>query len=296
MEEIQRILLLGNGINDALGENKENKINWDDILTYVQEKLIEENFIEPNKKINPKNKETSATQLFESWCTNDKEKFVREKVCEYILSKKINLSPLGLWNKTDIIITTNFDKNLIDCAPKKSSKGFVNNDKYLTRRMDFTKGKHIFCIHGHCDFEKSICLGFDQYITNLTKIQSFVKANYPRKDKNGEVKFIYKTDGKRKSFSWVDYFFAPNTEIDILGLNLCSEEIDLWWLLKQRSKYSELLRNNVIRYFDLASSSNSKKTILRSMYVDVEEISGSEGYDEQFYKSCLDKIPNLPIK
>ncbi|MBR4322689.1 hypothetical protein [Treponema sp.] len=88
MEEIQRILLLGNGINDALGENKENKINWDDILTYVQEKLIKENFIEPNKKINLKNRETSATQLFESWCTNDKEKFVREKVCEYILSKK----------------------------------------------------------------------------------------------------------------------------------------------------------------------------------------------------------------
>ena len=89
-----------------------------------------------------------------------------------------------------------------------------------------------------------------------------------------------------------------------MGLNLCSEEIDLWWLLKHRSKYSSLLKNNIIRYYDLDTSPKDdvqksirdKKIILNSMNVEVVPITHSEtckSYDKVFYEQCFKTIKNF---
>ena len=54
----------------------------------------------------------------------------------------------------------------------------------------------------------------------------------------------YKNKTENKSVSWIDYFFKENTTIDILGLSLCDEEIDIWWILNYRKKILQRIKNN----------------------------------------------------
>lgn len=296
------ILLVGNGINICKKSN-DTPIKWSEILNEAQTSLIPI-FLEEKNKIDAKNTSISSTLLFESLCNEKTEKGVRKKVREIIEQSNNDIYDFGLWDIYDTILTTNFDDNLVKTAPKGKSRTepqIINKDKYLSRRVDLPLSKKIFYIHGFYKIPESICLGFDHYITNLTKIQSFAKTNYPNPKSK---KFISQKEGKRKSISWVDYFFAENTSIDIVGLNLCSEEIDLWWLLKHRSKYSSLLKNNIIRYYDLDTSPKDdvqksirdKKIILNSMNVEVVPITHSEtckAYDKFFYEQCFKTIKNF---
>jgi len=296
------ILLVGNGINICKKSN-DTPIKWSEILNEAQTSLIPI-FLEEKNKIDAKNTSISSTLLFESLCNKNTEQTVRESVRKTIEQSTNDIYDFGVWDIYDTILTTNFDDNLIKTAPKGKSRNepkIINKDKYLSRRFDLPLSKKIFYIHGFYKIPESICLGFDHYITNLTKIQSFVKSNYPNPKSK---KFISQKEGKRKSISWVDYFFAENTSIDIVGLNLCSEEIDLWWLLKHRSKYSSLLKNNIIRYYDLDTSLKDdvqksirdKKIILNSMNVEVVPITHSEtckAYDKFFYEQCFKKIKNF---
>lgn len=304
------ILLVGNGIN-ICKEANDMPIKWHEILDKIQDSLVP-GFLESENKINAENTSISSTLLFESLCNEKTEKGVREKVREIIEQSNNDTYDFGVWDIYDTILTTNFDDNLIKTAPKGKSRNepkIFNKDKYLSRRFDLPLSKKIFYIHGFYKIPESICLGFDHYITNLTKIQSFAKTNYPNPKSE---KFISQKEGKRKSISWVDYFFAENTSIDIVGLNLCSEELDLWWLLKHRSKYSSFLKNNKIRYYDLDNfldtgkskeenqeknnSIRDKKIILNSMNVEVVPITHSEAckaYDKVFYEQCFKTIKNF---
>lgn len=304
------ILLVGNGINICKKSN-DTPIKWSEILNEAQTSLIPI-FLEEKNKIDAENTSISSTLLFESLCNEKTEKGVRKKVREIIEQSNNDIYDFGVWDIYDTILTTNFDDNLIKTAPKGKShiaEKIYNKDKYLSRRVDLPLSKKIFYIHGFYKIPESICLGFDHYITNLTKIQSFAKTNYPNPKSE---KFISQKEGKRKSISWVDYFFAENTSIDIVGLNLCSEELDLWWLLKHRSKYSSLLKNNIIRYYDLDNfldtgkskeenqeknnSIRDKKIILNSMNVEVVPITHSEtckAYDKFFYEQCFKTIKNF---
>lgn len=293
------ILLIGNGINRARKTDEDSIIEWNTMLNAIQDKL----FIPENKKIDAQKTRISPTLLFESLCRNEEtEKTVRNEIKTYIHKKEIDLSSYGLWDIYDTILTTNFDNNLINCAPKGKDVTTVYKNQYLYRRVDLaSKKKKIFFIHGHYRYPETICLGFDHYIKNLTKIQSFVTSNYPDPKLK---KFITREEGHRKSISWVDYFFNDNTEIDIIGLNLCPDEIDLWWLLKHRSKFLGMLKNNTIHYYDLKefydnekSEKNNnirdKKIILEAMGVKVESIECTgkhKIYDEAYYLSCLEKI------
>lgn len=254
------ILLVGNGINDC-NDNQKNSIQWDEMLDNVQEKLIAKNQLDEDKKISANDKSVSPTVLFESLCKDtERTTEIKKIVQEYVSGKSVDIEKLGLWSLYQTILTTNFDDNLIKCAPKgkKTSQPTVSNkDRYLSCRMDLALSNKLFFIHGYYNNPETICLGYDQYIKNLTKIQSFVTNYYSEKNK----KIIsYRGKNQRLVQSWVDFFFEPNTTIDILGLSLCQEEIDLWWLLKHRSKVFKRLQNNHIRYFDLQRYANVDET------------------------------------
>lgn len=274
------------------------------MLNTVQDKLIEGGLLKQEKRIDAEKKSISPTVLFEALCTDTEETMdVEEHVKKYIENKTVDISSLDLWNVYHTILTTNFDKNLIDCAPKgkKTSKPkIVDEGKYLSRRMDLALSNKIFFIHGYFDIPNTICLGFDHYIKNLTKIQSFVTDNYSE-----EREFIY--NDKRKSLSWVDFFFKSNTIIDILGLALHVDEIDLWWLLKHRAKVFKKLKNNHIRFFDLKEAQDdnvekkqkmneqiqAKRIVLDAMHVEVIPIEDTKKYDENYYQLCMAKIKEL---
>ena len=78
-----RILLVGNGINDA------QKISWNDMLNFIQDKLIAEGKIKEKEKIVAGQTSVSPTLLFDSLCKkNDvNEEILRELVKDYVEDK-----------------------------------------------------------------------------------------------------------------------------------------------------------------------------------------------------------------
>ncbi len=293
----KRILLAGNGISDA------QKIQWNDMLRFVQKNIEEKENSEEDQKRDFAS--VSPTLFFEALCKKSQnqketEKKARKLIKKYVADKSNFIHKL--WNIYNVILTTNFDNNLViskadihenDEDPKEKKLTYEN--EFLYRRLDFTyenAQKAIFFIHGYFKNPSTICLGFEQYTKNLEKIQNFVIQDYSEKN--------YKKRANRKSVSWIEYFFKDNTTIDILGLSLCDEEIDLWWILNYRKKILNRISNNIINYYDLPDSSfkdeesrlkhSAKMEILKSFGIEVTTIENAEKYNSDFYSLCLKKI------
>lgn len=294
----KRILLAGNGINEA------QKINWTDMLSFVQEKFSQNKKISESDKIKELNT-ISPTLFFESLCKRSSdqvktEKELRSLVKEYVGDKSNFV--YKLWNLYNVILTTNFDNNLviskadvIENSEDPKEKKLTYEESPLYRRLDFTYdriSKSIFFVHGYFKNPSTICLGYDQYTENLKKIENYVVQNYS--DKN------YKKKKSNKSVSWIDYFFKENTTIDILGLALCNEEIDLWWILNYRKKILHRIKNNVINYYDIPAvciengetkaKPTPKQKLLESFGINVVLVEKAQKYNSDFYSLCLKKI------
>lgn len=289
-----RILLVGNGINDA------QKISWNDMLNFIQDKLIAEGKIKEKEKIVAGQTSVSPTLLFDSLCKkNDvNEEILRELVKNYVENKSNFVKKL--WGLYDIILTTNFDANLIVNIKGDETKKLTSNLSPLYRYITFNyenTSKKLYFIHGYHQSPETICLGLNQYTENLQKIRSHVLNLYPLDAK----KTVKNASGKKSKTAWVSYFFKENTTVDILGLNLCPEEIDLWWLLTHRNKYFQNNSTNIVRYFDLekvVSEDDNKrlsdrKTLLQSFGVKIEEIKNTWSYNSDFYSLCLKKIREI---
>ena len=211
-----RILLVGNGINDA------QKIEWDRMLLYIQEELLNEGAIESSDVI--KNIDSISPTLFlESLNKKVETGKIQDLVKEYVADKSNFVHKL--WKIYNVILTTNFDNNLVISNSKilevnegSKEKVLLNAKSFLYRRLDFTYNKvlkTLFFVHGYFKNPKSICLSFEQYSNNLKLIENHVIQYYSEKNKSKKR--------NRKSISWIDYFFMENITIDIMGLSLCDE-------------------------------------------------------------------------
>jgi hypothetical protein len=149
--------------------------------------------------------------------------------------------------------------------------------------------KTVWHIHGDAGNPLSICLGYEQYGGELQKIRDYVINGIEDKidpisvrlkemefinsddwvEKNRRFEYVAEKMPKQKrgsdSFfegysikpvrpeivSWVDHFFF--SIVDIVGVELDTQEIDLWWLLAYRSrliqKGGDRRPQNTIRYF-----------------------------------------------
>ena len=292
-----RILLVGNGINDA------QKIEWDRMLLYIQEELLNEGAIESSDVI--KNIDSISPTLFlESLNKKVETGKIQDLVKEYVADKSNFVHKL--WKIYNVILTTNFDNNLVISNSKilevnegSKEKVLLNAKSFLYRRLDFTYNKvlkTLFFVHGYFKNPKSICLSFEQYSNNLKLIENHVIQYYSEKNKSKKR--------NRKSISWIDYFFMENITIDIMGLSLCDEEIDLWWILNYRKKILSIIKNNKIKYYDLLQHSNgseedtphsSKIKLLKSFDVEVVEIKEVTAYNSDFYSLCIKKIQDDTI-
>lgn len=130
LESQNRVLFVGNGINDA------QKINWNAMLFYVQDRLFEDKSIDSEKISNLDG--TSPTLFFESLCKSSSnpektEKKLRDFVKDYVNDKSNFVHKL--WYLYNVIITTNFDNNLI----LSNSNIFENdtNEKNLFMKKAF---------------------------------------------------------------------------------------------------------------------------------------------------------------
>ena len=106
-------------------------------------------------------------------------------------------------------------------------------------------------IHGEAEKYKEAVLDLHSYGRNLTVIQNYIN------------KFIasvmasvtsVKEEKKGKLFpkSWLDYFLLG--DIKIFGFTFDYSEFDLWWLLNERLRVIEILKERIIKEFKLGDS------------------------------------------
>ena len=175
-----------------------------------------------------------------------------------------------------------------------NEKKLANKKSVLYRRFDFqfeNQKKALFFPHGYFKNPETICLGYEQYIKNLRRIEDFLNTYYPE---NNTKK------NEKKSTSWIDYFVNDNKTIDILGFSLCDEEIDIWKVINHRKKILEKIKNNTINYYDLSLDRlddenqkerlDTKHKILKLFGINVIAIKDAKEYNSDFYSLCLKEI------
>lgn len=288
---MNKVLFLGNGINSI--NNKQ--ISWENVLLeQIKTKMTNEEsklFLE-NDRIKKNLSQPFVFDIISNF--NDK---IPELVNKFKSFKNENPIIKNYMDLYESILTTNFTNELeLPDYGKWKSKYFKERLYSIFRSRESENGKIIWYIHGYANSSASINLSFAQYVQELSKIQNYVNgtlnsAAFPdlksinQRKKAGEL-------NSSKPVSWIDYFFAENTQIDIVAYSLDYNELDLWWLLEKRAK--NLSQESRIRFFmnkPKTDDEKLKKLVLKKFKVDVEEID-SDSYDEAYYEEVLNILKN----
>lgn len=160
------------------------------------------------------------------------------------------------------------------------------NAKKYAKAFNPEKFTHtIWHIHGEAEKPLSICLGYEQYAGYVQQIREYVTKGTP--ESGGSIKQRLAALAKKPSeddafeaISWVDHFFFSN--MTILGLEMDTQEIDLWWILSYRARLIKqggaAAPKNKIRYYywegeTLNSRQQAARELLRSFSVILTPIS-----------------------
>jgi hypothetical protein len=304
-------ILIGNGINRITNKN----LSWDGVL---------DNLIKVSDRAQIRKGNKPLTFLFEEIlhsmegaATRGNEQKLKEIVADAIDKA---LQPNDLHEKfmnlnIQHFFTPNYDyclEKAVDPYFKKTYKKKQRGEskKYSFSRYNEVKGKFIWHIHGELDNglidernnykEKSIMLGFDQYMRTLVDMSQLLNngsyRNLPGKQTLEEV-FSELLNIETTNRSWFSFFFTTN--IHIIALDLGLFETHLWWLLHYRKKLAarkELTYRNRIIYYVSPFQKLSKQDhleLLRSLDVNITEVecAFNEGnFYREFYENAYKLI------
>lgn len=304
------VIFVGNGLNRITNKN----LSWDGVL---------DNLIKVSDSAQIRKGDKPLTFLFEEvlhsmngGATRKNEQELKDAVS---LAIHKELTPNDLHKKfmtLDIehFFTTNYDyclERAIDPSFNKIStkKQDGESKKYSLCRYNKVNDKYIWHIHGELDNglidernnykEKSIMLGFDQYMRTLMKMSQLLNngsyRNLPGKQTLKEI-FSNLLNIQTKERSWLSFFFT--NDIHIIGLDFGVHETHLWWLIHYRKKLSarkKLVYKNKITYYVSAHERLPKKDqleLLESLDVSIVEVecSFNEG---NFYSEFYEKAHEL---
>ncbi|ATG02115.1 Uncharacterised protein [Lelliottia amnigena] len=287
-------LLFGNGINRL----STNAISWSDLLDKIKGTSIFSSGELPNTMV--------YERIFMEKHTSEKREKIDELEIKEVIAKELQLQDSNEILKTlatlkiENYLTTNYDyafEKALGLTPEKLS----TEDIYSLRRKrkyDSIEGiKFLWNIHGEIGQPKSIMLGLDHYCGSVSKIDSYVKGTYKHKI-DGEERYVEpmlkKLENSSFCFtSWVDLFFSTN--VHIIGFSLDYTEIDIWWLLNKRARFSSNgLVNNKI-YFYVNEISTEKAGLLKSFNVEVVALNLSNNDYKKMYNSAINKM-NINFK
>jgi len=238
---MQTILFIGNGAN-----NINNSSSWEQLLQILYNgyydhhiafddfkrkpfPMLYEQIVMKHLKMGNQRIEAELKKLIATQTLNIKQNAVHEAIAD---------------SHYDHIITTNYEFDLMSDYKPKTVKnlGCIRETTYSLFRHFEVNGKKYWHPHGDAQNIHSINLGYEHYCGQLQRMRQYVTTCYETSNetlnkvfKKGlkERAYIY---SKNEVYSWVDFFFRPNTEIKIMGFRFDFEEIDLWWLLTYRAK------------------------------------------------------------
>ena len=242
---MDKALLLGNGIN-RLSQGK----SWESLLHDISKSL----------HVRLSNGSKSFPMLFEELCMKC---FANKSATEdELISKVIKIAESvqgnsfhGLFSSQyKFIMTTNYDYLIETSLGYNSSKlprRIHYETKYNLFRCYALSGTKLWHIHGETNLPNSICLGYERYGGTIQHLRSFLEKGIKWKNREKIIAIDERIMEENIIVeSWADLFFV--TDIDIVGLGLTFDEIDLWWLLDYRARRqidTRLPFRNRIRYF-----------------------------------------------
>lgn len=286
-----KVLLLGNGLNDVI-----NNYKWSNLIEDLRNEL---NLI--NINLDPKK---PFPLLYEEiYLTGMKNKLISElRVKEFIAQKTKEIKSNDIHRQLSSIgfseiLTTNYDYTIEKSINKNneifSNAGIVTEKRYSLFRHTLTDGLRVWHIHGELDIPKSILLGYEHYSGQLQKIRNYVVSGTGNAYKikfSPLIKRLKQND--LKYHSWIDLFFTK--EIYIIGLTLDFVESDLWLLITYRARKKleneSLITNNIYYYYpkEFENKIQFKLDILKSCEVKTRHIDIQHSLS--YYKNIVDSI------
>lgn len=282
------VLLLGNGINRA----SESKA-WIDLLKELQKELEIEAV---DQYINyPLEFERIDLALLSNRVEkqNNLKRIVSQRVSEptdlSLHAKFMNL-PLG------DVLTTNYDyaleKSVVENFCRKNSISHTNEKKHSLFRYIDVGDKRIWHIHGEAHCPNSICIGYTQYCSYLSRIHDFVTKPCRNVCYLPYLHHVVTTNQEYKK-AWPICFFTQ--DIYIVGLTLSFLEIELWWLLSYRKRCIEheekgAITNRIHYYYPDGKCDDEQLSLLDSMGVDIHPIALIRNNWKRFYERVYDEV------
>lgn len=160
-------------------------------------------------------------------------------------------------------------------------------------------GCKLFHIHGLAEYLKTICIGYEHYAGYIQQTRSKLVNPSNKENAHPAIVDIIKSSKSTRVY-WPDLFFV--SDIDIVGLGLSFDEIDLWWLLSLRAALfagQEDIKNkmNSICYYlpklkqeSADDSTASLKSALKGVNVSFKCVEG-KSYEE-CYRKIFNKLAN----
>ncbi|MBR3098433.1 MAG: hypothetical protein IKH18_02510 [Clostridia bacterium] len=155
----------------------------------------------------------------------------------------------------DAVMTTNYEFLLETAFDDNYSYNgkIMGPPKSISRSTGVSGGVPFYHLHGITALPSTICLGFEHYMYNVTKLSKELndEGQYPSLGKK-IVKILAGTE--KPQGIWGEKFFTSN--IAIIGLGLTECESDIWWLLTQRAYLyytnrfgmKDYLKNQIVFY------------------------------------------------
>ena len=227
---MDKCLLIGNGLNRTL----EHSIPWGDLLKDVSEQLGTDYYqdiplpLEFERIINSylENSQQPTPEVYSSIKRIVINKIKDTKLPENAIHRRLSEV------KIDSILTTNYDYLLeyiyndsyVHCGDTKK--------KYLFEATSVQKGIKFYHLHGMISSAPSICLGYEHYIGVVEKLRNELHSKQNNEIHKMKIKQILYGESPQLN-TWGEQFYT--SDIDIIGLDLSNDEIDLWWLITHRA-------------------------------------------------------------
>lgn len=270
----KNVLFIGNGLNRTIN----SEVSWDNLL----DDFCKKNDIKINNNIplpimfESIINEYSKNNLVDINCYDEIKKQITYKI------KNLTRIPSNIFKhitlkKYDSIITTNYDTNIEKYFSLNETVNINKNIKYLEIPTYLDNNFSIYHPHGHVNYEKTICLGYEHYCGIVEKSRS--NLNQKIKNENSIKKIEKIVNGKIEENNWYNKFFL--NDIYFIGFGMYFSEIDLWWLLTYRASIIATNRfglknsiNNKIVFYDvvennLSDEQSAKYEILQKMFVEI---------------------------
>ncbi len=255
---IDNCLLIGNGLNRCLSVGS---ISWGNLLQKIAQELNVDYFennpmpLEFERIINTHLSQKEPDDSLYKFYTNIKYKIAEMMQKSTLPHDAIHRSIPQMRNiRLSAIMTTNYDY-LLEYAfdPKYRFDKNLDAHMYIPESTHQMDGIEFYHIHGIMGDPKSICLGYNQYMSIVSCLKNAISR---KADNLGQSLFIRQilSGARQPTGAWPERFFYSNIAIIGFGLDQC--EADIWWLLSYRAylyytnswNMRELIKNKIVYY------------------------------------------------